>query len=58
MKKMFDGGSWQGHWTAATIENGEAAERFTVAAVDNGKAVVQQDSEAGTEQEQEVDAML
>ena len=47
-----------GRLTAATMENSKAAERSTAVAMDNGKATVQQDLEAATEQEQEADAML
>jgi hypothetical protein len=58
MKMIFDGGSGRGHSTAAMMENGKAVEHSTVAAMDDGKAMARQDSEAATEQEQEVDAML
>jgi hypothetical protein len=58
MKMTFNGGGGRGCSTAATIENGKAAERSTAAAMDDGKATAQQDSEAVTEQEQETDAML
>ncbi len=51
MKMMFDGGSWRGHLTVATMKNGNAVERSMAEAMDNSKAMARQDSEAVTEQE-------
>jgi hypothetical protein len=50
MKMTLEGGGGRRHSMAATKENSEVAEHSTAAAMDNGKATVQQDLEAATEQ--------
>jgi hypothetical protein len=57
MKMTFNGGSGQGRLADAIMDNGKAAERSMVTAMDDSKATLQQDSEATTEQEQEADVM-
>jgi hypothetical protein len=58
MKMTFNGGSGQGHWMAAMMENKVVAECSTAAGIEDSKTTAQQDLEAATEQEQEADAML
>jgi hypothetical protein len=51
------GWRWVGAFNGAMTENGKVVERSMVAAMDDGKATAQQDLEAATEKEQEMDAI-